>query len=65
MSEEMVGNHGHFLRGYGEGQKEGYLKALADIKREVNAIPTSYNTITIELFNGLISKLIGDERLDR
>ncbi len=61
MSDEMVGQRENFFKGHEAGMKEGYLKALEDVHKEINAIPASYNTISIPLVNGLISKLKGKQ----
>lgn len=55
MSDELVGQHEYFLQGHAKG----YQEALEDVLKQVNAIPASYNTISIELVNGLIKKLQG------
>lgn len=57
MSEEMVGQAENFLKGHEDGKREGYMKALDDIHHEINSIPTRYNSISVELVNGLIKKL--------
>lgn len=55
MSEEMVGQRESFMQGH----EKGYQEALDDVLKQVNAIPSSYNTISVELVNGLIKKLKG------
>lgn len=53
MSEEMVG----IAEAYQRGCESGYQEALCDIQKEINQIRYNFQSLSIPIIEGLITKL--------